>query len=183
MCNFFRNTLSCVNKSDRFTIPTWIRNLHQPTIPFDESTPSYKEIATAVNKARLKASACPYDQLSIIIARRCPIIRTILTKLVGECWRRKEVPHCWRRGATVLIYKKGDTEDPSNYRPITIQPAWYKIFSVIYRQRLLAYLQANKYVDESIQKGFWQGSDGVTEHTELMNYIMKTRDGISVALS
>jgi len=65
----------------------------------------------------------------------------------------------------VLIYKKGSTDDPANFRPIALQPVWSKLFASVYSTSILDYLEQNRYIDKSIQKGFWRGVDGVMEHT------------------
>ena len=73
----------------------------------------------------------------------------------------------------MLIYKMGSTDDPANFRPITLQPVWYKIFASVYSSAILDFLQQNRYIDKTIQKGFWRGVDGVMEHTELLAHLLK----------
>ena len=86
---------------------------------------------------------------------------------------RRHVPSCWKRSATILIYKKGDTSDPSNFRPITLQPVLYKILATIIRKRMFEFLDQNKLVDKKFQKGFWSGIDGVGEHTETLTHVIR----------
>jgi len=76
-------------------------------------------------------------------------------------------------GATVLIYKKGNSKDSSNYIPITYQTIWYKIYFSVYLNMMSNCLLDNGSVDQSLQKGFWCGIDSVTEHTSLLAHIMK----------
>jgi hypothetical protein len=63
---------------------------------------------------------------------------------------RRAIPDCWKGGATILIYKKGDTSDPANFRPITLQPIWYKIFASVLNVKLYAFLSDNNYIDKNI---------------------------------
>ena len=170
--SYFRNVLSATNFR-RFIIPSWIPRLDQPRSPFDESPPTYKEVATLIRKARRGASAGPMDQLSIIILQKCPMARTILHLIICECWRSRRIPECWKRSATILIYKKGDTSDPGNFRPITLQAVWYKILASLMKTRLYAFLDSNDYLDKKKQKGFWPKQDGVDEHTEMLTHIMR----------
>ena len=72
----------------------------------------------------------------------------------------------------MLIYKKGDTNDPSNFRPITLQPVFYKVLSSVIRNWIYAYLEENKFVDKRIQKGFWPTLDGVFEHTQMLTQLL-----------
>jgi hypothetical protein len=74
---------------------------------------------------------------------------------------------------SVLIYKKGDTADVANFRPITLQPIFYKVLSAVYRNRLYGFLSDNSYIDTHIHKGFWPKCGGISEHSELLTHIMK----------
>src|SRR3989441_2710859 len=56
---------------------------------------------------------------------------------------------------------------------MTLQSVPYKIFSSFIRNRLHAFLDNNKYHNNNIQKGFAHGQDGVLEHTELLDFMMR----------
>ena len=73
-----------------------------------------------------------------------------------------------------MIYKKGDPNDPANFRPITLQPSWYKVFSSVYATSIHDFLTKNHYIERNMQKGFWRGVDGVTEHTEMLAHLIKS---------
>lgn len=45
-------------------------------------------------------------------------------------------PEQWRMAKLIVLFKKGDAADPSNYRPIAILPILYKVFSKIICNRL-----------------------------------------------
>jgi len=99
-------------------------------------------------------SPCPLDQMLTLVMKKYLIIRTALHKLYTECWTQRDILACWKETLTVLIYKKGPTDDLAKFRPITLQPVFYKIFAALYRNRIYKFLQANKYIDTNIQKGF-----------------------------
>src|SRR5687768_745637 len=88
-------------------------------------------------------------------------------------WSSSRIPRCWSRGVTILIYKKGDPGLVENYRPITLQSVAYKVYSSFIRNRLQSFLTSNNYCSATVQKGFAQGQDGVLEHSELLNFILK----------
>ena len=96
----------------------------------------------------------------------------LLHRIIQACWEKSSIPTCWKRSLTVLIYKKGDTSDPSNFRPITLQPVFYKVLSSVIRNRIYAYLEENKFVNKRIQKGFWPTLDGVFEHTQMLTQLL-----------
>ena len=167
-------------------MPSWIPSRPPPAATPISSPPTYQSVARAINKCKASSSACPLDQLSVIILKNCPILRTLLHRIIYQCWSKRDIPGIWKRGVTILIYKKGDTTDPANFRPITLQPVWYKIYATAYASTLYNFLQENNYLDNSLQKGFWKGVDGVTEHTELLSHLLNTakreQRSITVAL-
>ena len=46
----------------------------------------------------------------------------------------------WREGLIVSLFKKGDKEDPGNYRGITLLSVVGKVFCKILNDRLIQYL-------------------------------------------
>ena len=44
----------------------------------------------------------------------------LLEQLFSVIWREETVPKQWREGLIVNLFKKGDREDPGNYRGITL---------------------------------------------------------------
>jgi len=76
------------------------------------------------------------------------------------------MPQFWKQSFPILIYKKGDIDDPENFRPITLQPVLYKIYAATLCHRLFDFIKYNNYIDKKCQKAFWPGADGVAEHTQ-----------------
>ena len=62
-------------------------------------------------------------------------------------------PDSWTKGIIVPIFKKGDTNDPSNYRGITLVNVIGKIFSLTLRNRLNSWCE-NENVFHDAQFGF-----------------------------
>ena len=44
----------------------------------------------------------------------------LLEQLFLVIWHEQTVPKQWREGLTLNLFKKGDMEDPGNYRGITL---------------------------------------------------------------
>ena len=64
------------------------------------------------------------------------------------------IPTTWLEGVVIPIFKnKGDPKSPSNYRPITILSCLGKLFTAILNNRLTAFLDNNKILEEN-QAGF-----------------------------
>ena len=168
----FQNKLKRKRSNKNFDFPGWMERLPDPTTIFDKSPPTYQEITKIIMKMRSSASPCPYDQLSIIVLKKCPILRTYMTSILSKVWSSSQVPVAWKHGITVLAYKKGDAKDPDNFRPITLEPVLLKILTAFVRNRIYTYLCINGYIDQKVQKGFWSKISGTIEHTETLTYLM-----------
>lgn len=64
---------------------------------------------------------------------------------------------------TILAYKKDSNYDPSNFRPINLQPAFSKNFIPTFRNRLHDFCYKNKYIESILQKDL--------EHIETLTHI------------
>ena len=114
-----------------------------------------------VKKMKSGASPCPLDQISIIAFQKCPALRSQLLRIIHHCWRHKVLPSCWRNAVAVLAYKKGSPKDPSNFRPISLEPVLLKVYHYIIRNRLYIF------------KPFWSDISGTIEHTETLTYLLR----------
>ena len=77
------------------------------------------------------------------------------------------IPSSWKTSRTVPIYKKGDSTKYENFRPISLLPTMYKIFSGILNTRLLNVATSLGWISAE-QKGFLPGVRGIQEHTHLL---------------
>jgi hypothetical protein len=121
-------------------------------------------------------SPCPLDQLSIICIKRCPYLRTYLSELIHEVWLSGTLPNEWGKACTILIHKKGNTDDPSNFRPITLESIPLKVFTSCLRNAIYSFLASNNFIEHGIQKGFIPNLSGTLEHTaQMADIINKAR--------
>ena len=127
--NYFIKTLSSINPTKVFNLPGWIPSLSDPEIPFNLEPPTYEQITNVIRKIKASGSPCPLDQISIICFKRCPALRTFLTEIIRTAWQSGSVPKEWKKACTILIHKKGNTDDPANFRPITLQSVPLKVFT------------------------------------------------------
>lgn len=62
--------------------------------------------------------------------------RVVLLGILNSWWTRGIVPNDVLTARVVPIYKKGNIDDPSNYRPISLLNSLYKIFVSLVRYRM-----------------------------------------------
>ena len=82
------------------------------------------------------------------------------------------------------LFKKGDTEDPDNYRPISIIPSISKIFEILLRDQIVNYLWSEKLVTK-MQYGFGKRfltTDAITYCNEFIRSETDKSKYVSAAL-
>ena len=90
--DYFARTLSSVNPTKVFNLPSWIPTLSDPVIPFNLEPQTYQQISNVIRKMKAPGSPCPLDQLSIICFKQCPILRTYLSEIIRTAWSTGSVP-------------------------------------------------------------------------------------------
>ena len=76
-----------------------------------------------------------------------------LTAIIAEIWKKKAIPPTWKKAVTILIHKKGSTDDPGKSRPITLETVTLKILTSALRNKVCQFLSSNNYIETNIQKG------------------------------
>ena len=74
----------------------------------------------------------------------------LLKVLYGVVWTEESIP---KQGLIVSLYKKGDAEDPGNYRGITLLNVVGKLFCKVLNNHLVSRLESEKALHEG-QAGF-----------------------------
>lgn len=101
-----------------------------------EIPPILKEVQFAVKKMK-KGKAPGEDGITAdILHEGGEHIEDILTDLFNRCLKQKDVPEDWKNAIIILLHKKGEREDISNYRPISLLSVLYKVFTRILADRL-----------------------------------------------
>ena len=64
----------------------------------------------------------------------------ILSPLVNECFAKGYFPNSLKTAKVITIFKEGETDDPGNYRPISITSTISKLIEKLVKKRLLKFL-------------------------------------------
>ena len=173
---FFLHLFSATTPQKIFKCPSWIPSLPDPSIPFNQSPPSYEKVTNVTRRMKTSGSPCPLDKISIISFKRCPCLRSFLTNIICVIWESDHIPANWKKACTVLVHKKGSRDDPANFRPITLESVPLKVFTSCLRDSIFSVLKQNDFIEAEIQKCFTPKIAGVLEHTSMMaNIIDKAR--------
>ena len=93
----------------------------------------------------MKNSSVPgSDGVSTQILRLCfDAIGHVLFYFVNICLTTCEFPDSWKHSIIHPIHKSGNPSDASNYRPISIVPAFAKLVEKVAQQQLYTYMSGN----------------------------------------
>ncbi|KAK4828902.1 hypothetical protein QYF61_001460 [Mycteria americana] len=87
-----------------------------------------------------------------------------------QSWLTGEVPDDWRLANVTPIYKKGQKEDPGNYRPVSLTSVPGKIMEQFILSELNRHVQANRGMKPS-QHGFMKGRSCLTNLISFYNQV------------
>jgi len=88
---------------------------------------------------------------------------------LNVCWIYGDIPEEWRTAIVIPIHKKGDRNNPDNYRGIGLLNNEYKIYSKIIAKRLTA-------IAEVLQNGFRKGRSCMVCIFSASQIILKHRE-------
>ncbi|CAM4585880.1 unnamed protein product [Lepidochelys kempii] len=96
----------------------------------------------------------------------------VLATLFNQCKRFCRTPSSWKKAMTVLVYKKGERDDPSNWRPISLCSTMYKLYASCLASRITEWSVRGGAIS-STQKGF-MSCEGCYEHNFVLQTIIDT---------
>ena len=94
----------------------------------------------------------------------------VLALIFNHCLDENDVPASWKQSMTVLIHKKGDADEISNYRPIALMSCIYKLFMSVMASRIVTYAIANNLLSDCQKSA--RPSEGCYEHTFLLQSLV-----------
>ena len=92
-----------------------------------------------------------------------------LTRLFNMILNYKNSPRQWSESEIILLYKKGDPNNISNYRPISLLPSLYKLFSSIIEKKIK---ETTEKFQPKEQAGFRRGFSTV-DHIHSLEMIIE----------
>ena len=108
-----------------------------PTVEIDQTLMDPMSSKEIKGKLKSMSNSAPgkdkveYRHLKLVDPN-CSILGLIFNKCLAE----KKIPRSWKESTTILIYKKGSSDEPSNFRPIALMSCIYKLFTSILSSRI-----------------------------------------------
>ena len=104
-----------------------------------------------------------YDEISVAMLKLCPAeIAKPLNIIFCNCLSTGNFPDFWKFANVQPVYKKGDRQLKSNYRPISLLPICGKILEKIVFDSLYNYLINNDLISQD-QSGFRPGDSTINQ--------------------
>lgn len=133
-------------------------------------TPTREEVKEAIKT--LKNNKAPgKDEISAeLLKKGGDVVIDKMWELIQKVWDKEEMPNDWQEAIVVPIHKKGDKEDCSNFRGISLLSIPYKVMSKIVLNRI------EEYTCEIIlehQAGFMKGRSTTNQIFILKEIISK----------
>lgn len=139
-------------------------------INFQLSLVSQVEVRDAIKGLKNKTSRDYHGFNTKIIKRLVNVIISPLTKLINFCIGEGVFPDILKIARVVPIHKKGKTDIPNNYRPISIVPIFSKIIEKILKNKITSYFETNQLFNKS-QFGFRSSFSTTAAINELVKII------------
>lgn len=119
------------------------------------------------------------DQIPAKVLKSCasslaPILQKIFQKSVDTA----ELPDEWRKANVIPIYKKGDRQNPANYRPVSLTSIPCKLLEHIIHRHIMDHIDKYKVLSNH-QHGFRQGRSCDSQLSGLIEDLAKTLDNRS----
>ena len=155
---YFR-TLS--NQGNAFSNPE-VDTFMQDFESSDRGDPAFSELDEPISQEEIKKAskklnpnkACALDSIiNEYLKESMNVILQPLQNLFNYTLDKKSFPRQWAKGVIIPIYKKGDPNEPSNYRGITLVSCLGKLFTIIVNERLKKWALQNDIITDA-QFGF-----------------------------
>ena len=132
---------------------------------------SHNEVLNILNNLNI-AKACGHDGISNRILKMCgPGFCSSLSRLIDLSFSSGQYPKSWKMANVLPLFKKGDRQITSNYRPISLLPCISKICEKIVFIRLYSFLNDVGFFYQ-LQSGFRPGDSTIMQLIYIVDKIV-----------
>ena len=132
-----------------------------PPSSFDKKLFQFEPVNSSVvfsllSKLNARKSAGPDNFSALFLQRVSECISVPLTNIYNYSLKTGTVPSAWKRSNVTPVHKGGDTDDPGNYRPISVVPIVAKILEKIVATQLSSFMEEHHLLHD-LQGAYRQG--------------------------
>lgn len=128
------------------------------------------ELIIIISNLKNNTAAGP-DGMSVTLLKKChKYIITPLTHIINTSFLTGKLPKQWKESVTTPIYKSGNRQDTTNYRPISVISNFAKLFEQCVKKRLICFLEKHNILNKN-QFGFRKSLSTEDAILELINSI------------
>lgn len=180
--NFLNNYFANIGSQLANNIKQSTKSLNKSLSTGSRAPHSFVLLPTDINEVKniilnLKPNSAPgWDNVpNEFLRMAADDIAPIITHLANLCFEQGIFPTPLKQSIITPVYKGGNKDDISNYRPISVLPAVSKVLEKLLNIRLLRYLDKFNILS-STQFGFRQGRSTEDAIIELTSYVTANLD-------
>ena len=130
----------------------------------------------------LKNSSPGHDEVHVRVMKiGVYILAPTLCNLVNNSFDNGIFPDTLKIARVTPIFKSGSTQDPANYRPISVLPAFSKVIERLVYSRMWDHLSSNNAITEC-QHGFVKGLSTESAIIKVLNTIIPALENNKIAI-
>ena len=135
---------------------------------------SIEEVTLAIRKLKTQKAPGPDGIIGELLkyAWKNDLILNFFVKLFNSLFENGIFPENWTESIVMPLYKKGDVNNPNNYRGISLCDVSSKVYSTIINNRLQEWVEENNITGE-FQAGFKRNYSTVDHMYTLMAFVQK----------
>ena len=128
------------------------------------------------------SAACGDDGICVRVLKLCAgPVGDVILHIVNSSLTNSQFPDPWKHSLLQPIYKAGDPNSPSNFRPISIIPPIAKLVERVVQRQLYHYLSHNSLL-ASTQHGFRPNHSTETALVTVTDRIMSATDNSEISV-
>ena len=149
----------CIHE-DPDDIPVLANLYDGPTV--DDVDITVELVRNKLAQLKPSSAAGPDEIHPRVLCETADTISPRLATIFRESLDTGVLPRDWKLANVVPIYKKGQKDDPGNYRPVSLTSVPCKVLEGIIRDRLMAHLQSENLLSDA-KHGFRPGRSCATQ--------------------
>lgn len=141
------------------------------TVGEDESELTEKEIGKQIKRLKKKKATGGDKIPNEAWVYSAGNTRGTLIDLIRRVWKGESLSEDWRKAIITAVSKKGDTEDTSNYKGISLLNTAYKLYAAILSERLKKEVEDKGIIPET-QAGF-RKHRGMMDNAFILRHVVE----------